>query len=399
VPRFRIGIVGGSLGGLNAACLLADAGHDVTVFERSSRQLEERGAGIGFLRASYRYPVERGGVDLADISVATDHIRYLARDDSVSVDLNHRYLFSSWNTLYRHMLACFQRNGGADRYCLGHDLVDFDTDNDRASARFGNGARFDGDLLVAADGIGSLVRSRLLPSAAPRYAGYVAWRGMVAESDLAPAVVERLGNAITYHVSANSHILVYPIPDLEGRVEPGRRLINFVWYRNYLDGGDLADLLTDTDGRVRELSVPPGSVSARHVNEMKATARARLPATINSVIEATELPFVQVIYDIAIDRMAFGRVCLIGDAAFAVRPHAAAGTAKAADDAWALAEELELVDGDKPVLDAWETGRLELGRNLLARTRRIGERSQVTNTWDPHDSDNLFGLHTPGDLP
>ena len=38
--------------------------------------------------------------------------------------------------------------------------------------------------------------------------------------------------------------------------------------------------------------------------------------------------------------MAFGRVCLIGDAAFAVRPHAAAGTAKAADDGWALAEEL-----------------------------------------------------------
>ena len=33
--------------------------------------------------------------------------------------------------------------------------------------------------------------------------------------------------------------------------------------------------------------------------------------------------------------MAFGRICLIGDAAFAVRPHAAAGTAKAAADGWA----------------------------------------------------------------
>ena len=46
----------------------------------------------------------------------------------------------------------------------------------------------------------------------------------------------------------------------------------------------------------------------------------------------------QVVYDIDVPRMALGRVCLIGDAAFAVRPHAAAGTAKAAADGWALAE-------------------------------------------------------------
>jgi hypothetical protein len=46
--------------------------------------------------------------------------------------------------------------------------------------------------------------------------------------------------------------------------------------------------------------------------------------------------------------MAFGRTCLIGDAAFAVRPHAAAGTAKAAEDGWVLAEELASADGDVP---------------------------------------------------
>ncbi len=41
--------------------------------------------------------------------------------------------------------------------------------------------------------------------------------------------------------------------------------------------------------------------------------------------------------DIAVRNMAFGRVALIGDAAFAARPHAAAGTAKAAADASSLA--------------------------------------------------------------
>ena len=48
----RIAIVGGSLGGLTAACLLRDDGHDVTIFERSPNELEERGAGIGFLPAN-----------------------------------------------------------------------------------------------------------------------------------------------------------------------------------------------------------------------------------------------------------------------------------------------------------------------------------------------------------
>ena len=61
----NISIVGGSLGGLTAACLLRDAGHEVVVFERSPVRLEQRGAGIGFLPATYRYLHDRAGVDLA----------------------------------------------------------------------------------------------------------------------------------------------------------------------------------------------------------------------------------------------------------------------------------------------------------------------------------------------
>ena len=257
MTTLEVGVVGGSLGGLTAACLLRDAGHDVTVFERSRRELEERGAGIGFLGATYRYLVERGGVDLADISVATDHIRYLDRHGSTAVDLGHRYLFSSWNTVYRNMLECFDR----DRYLLAHELVDFDQSTDGVVARFANGAAFEGDLLVAADGIGSMVRARLQPQARTDYAGYVAWRGMVPESSLPDDVVALFGDAVTYYVYANSHILIYPIPSVAGEVAAGRRLLNFVWYRNYLPGGDLEDLLTDRSGAVRELSVPPGAVA------------------------------------------------------------------------------------------------------------------------------------------
>jgi 2,6-dihydroxypyridine 3-monooxygenase len=94
--------------------------------------------------------------------------------------------------------------------------------------------------------------------------------------------------------------------------------------------------------------------------------------------------------------MVFGRTCLIGDAAWVARPHAAAGTAKAAADGWALAGALATHDSIPEALAAWEPGQMELGRQLVERTRRIGFRSQVSCTWDPTDPDFLFRLREEG---
>ncbi|MDH3303039.1 MAG: FAD-dependent monooxygenase [Acidimicrobiia bacterium] len=407
-----IAIVGGSIGGLTAACLLADSGHDVTVYERSSTELEQRGAGIGFLEATYRYLVERAAMALDEIGIATDHIRYLGRDGSVIHDAEHRYLFSSWNTVYRQLLdhwtgALAGSGGGVERYRLGHEMVGFDQDPDSVDVHFADRESITVDLLVCADGVGSTARSILQPDAQSTYAGYVAWRGMVQEAGLPAEVVEALSDAITYYVYTNSHILVYPIPGLDGSVAEGDRLINFVWYRNYAEGPELDELLTDCHGVHRELSIPPGAAADHHVSELRAHAAARLPPLLDEVVIRTAEPFLQVVYDIEVEQMAFGRVCLMGDAAFAVRPHAAAGSAKAADDAWALDRALRRVgsgradgrDGGVSVpeaLAAWEVDRLALGRSLLARTRDIGSRSQVTNTWRPGDPDLIFGLHAPG---
>jgi 2,6-dihydroxypyridine 3-monooxygenase len=395
--RLSIGVVGGSLGGLTAACLLRDAGHDVSVYERSGRKLEQRGAGIGLLAATSRYLVERAGLELDEISTTTGVIRHLRRDGSCEYESAHRYRFSSWNTVYRRLLDQWQPSP----YMLGSDMVDFEqrtgTAHDGVEITFASGDSASVDLLVCADGVGSLGRARLQPAAAEGYVGYVAWRGMVREADLTSDVAATLTDAITYYVYANSHILVYPIPGLDGSVEPGERLINFVWYRNYLPGADFDDLMIDNTGLRRHLSLPPGSVGTRHDAEVRAHAAARLPKVLASVVEATDELFVQVVYDIEVEQMAFGRVCLLGDAAFAVRPHAAAGTAKAADDAWMLTDALDSHPSVEQALCAWESTQLALGRNLLDRTRRIGRRSQVENTWTPGDPEFNFGLHAPGD--
>jgi 2-polyprenyl-6-methoxyphenol hydroxylase-like FAD-dependent oxidoreductase len=55
------------------------------------------------------------------------------------------------------------------------------------------------------------------------------------------------------------------------------------------------------------------------------------------LVAATPEPFLQTIVDIGVSRTVFGRACLLGDAAFVVRPHTAAAAAKAAGDSMSLA--------------------------------------------------------------
>src|SRR5258705_10404205 len=76
--------------------------------------------------------------------------------------------------------------------------------------------------------------------------------------------------------------------------------------------------------------------------------------------------------------MAFGRSCLIGDAAFALRPHIGVGTAKAADDAWQLGRALLGVTAryDPDRLKAWEIQQLPMARRALQRARAAGQSLQ-----------------------
>jgi 2,6-dihydroxypyridine 3-monooxygenase len=401
-------VIGGSLGGLTAALALRDAGCDVRVFERSSSALQARGAGIVVLDATLRYLTERGGYRPEDVCSVTDWIRFIDSDGSLLHERRYRNRFSSWNTLHRSLLRLFD----SDRYFLGSEIVSFDpadaagpagpadaadaADAPTASATLADGSRVQADLLVCADGISSTARAQLMPEITPKYAGYVAWRGTLPESSLSPPARKTLGDALTYQVLDHSHILVYPIPGQDGSPTAGDRLINMVWYVNVEAGTELDRLMTGRDGARRALSLPPGAATADAVAHLRQRAAASLAQPIAELVTAIPEPFVQVVCDIEVPRMVHGRACLIGDAAFAVRPHAAAGTAKAAEDGWALAEELTAAGGDIPAaLDAWERRQLKLGQTLLARTREIGDSSQFHAAFRPGDPNLIFGLHGP----
>ena len=87
----------------------------------------------------------------------------------------------------------------------------------------------------------------------------------------------------------------------------------------------------------------------------------------------------QPIYDLESPRLAFGRVAIIGDAAFVARPHVAAGVSKAADDAAALAAALDADDVQAALL-RFEAARLPVGHKIIGRARDLGSYLQATQT-------------------
>jgi 2,6-dihydroxypyridine 3-monooxygenase len=388
----RVLIAGGSIGGLTAAVLLRDLGCEVDVYERSGAALEDRGAGIVVLPVTERYFTERVG-DEGRVSLELTYWTYVDRDgDVLSADPDH-FRFSGWATIYRALLDVF----GPERYHLGHEMVGFNNDGDGVVARFGNGVSAKGDLLVCADGLQSTARSILLPGVEPGYAGYVAWRGTTPEADLSEKARADLADSMIYQVLDPGHILVYAIPDHQGRTSPPHRVINWVWYRNYPRGGSFEDLMLDRDGAQRAGTMPPGMMRDDHLAELRATAGRVLAPTLREVVLGCERPMIQAVFDLESPQMAFDRVCLIGDAAFGLRPHVAAGQAKACADAWALRDTLESCEGDiDRALARWEQTQLALGRHALERTRQMGNASQFDGKMVPGDPAWKFGLWEPG---
>jgi 2-polyprenyl-6-methoxyphenol hydroxylase-like FAD-dependent oxidoreductase len=98
-----------------------------------------------------------------------------------------------------------------------------------------------------------------------------------------------------------------------------------------------------------------------------------LPPPFAAAVAAEREPFIQAIFDYETPRMTHGRVALLGDAAFVVRPHTAMGVAKAAGDAMALRSGLaRLPYAD--ALQAYERERLPIGAEIASYGRRLGVR-------------------------
>lgn len=355
------------MGGLFAGILLRKAGWRVDIFEKVSQPLSGRGAGI-VTHAELRAVLEAAGVDpTKDLGVHVIGRKTLDRAGRVIGSFECPQIVTAWDRVFRMLREAFP----SENYHSGKEVAGIEDAEHTVTARFVDGSRAEGELLVAADGFRSTVRSQIFPQAQPSYAGYVAWRGLVDEQALSDEVRRELFDCLTFALPPREQMLGYPVAGQNNDLREGHRRYNFVWYRPATPE-QLKNMLTDETGREHPLSIAPTMIRKEVIASLHSATRELMPPQLQEAVLRTPLPFIQPIYDIETPHMAFGRVAILGDAACIGRPHVAAGVTKAAEDAMALASATATYADVPEALRAFERQRMPVNLRIVQRGLDLG---------------------------
>jgi 2-polyprenyl-6-methoxyphenol hydroxylase-like FAD-dependent oxidoreductase len=365
----RVFVVGGSIAGLLVSNLFHRGGWDVHVFERAAGVLQGRGAGITMLPGLVS-GLQAAGVNETEGSLGVELPGRIALDRAGNIVAERSFpqFMTSWRRLFEALRTALP----ADRYHGGVGLERIEQLPGGVSARFADGRQMEADLLIGADGLRSTVRTQFLPDLQPIYAGYIAWRCLCDESDLSVSTRELLFGRYAVCVVPGEQGIGYAVPGPDHSVERGKRQFNVVWYTPAREE-DLPPLMTDDAGRYHDNGIPPSLIRARVRVEMMEKAKKVLAPQFAEAIERSKVIFLQPIVDLESPKLVFGRVAIIGDAAYVARPHVAMGVPKAAGDAIALAKTFQQAGRDNEVgLGAFEAERLRIGANIITRGRYLG---------------------------
>ena len=254
--KLNIAVVGGSIGGLFAAVLLAQTGHRVTVHERSAHGLAKRGAGLvaqqelfDILRLARRRDAAEVGVVARERITLDRSGRVVYGDPSPQTQLSWDYIYEA----FRGLLP-------SDSYRLSSAVHSVTSDNELASVRFEDGREESFDLVIGADGLNSVARGFVDPGHSENsYAGYVTWRGLVPESSLPAASAQTLLDRFAFFNGPEAHMLGYLVPGPSGETAVGERRYNWVWYRP-LTASQLLSLKVDSGRPSSSTSLAPGQL-------------------------------------------------------------------------------------------------------------------------------------------
>jgi 2-polyprenyl-6-methoxyphenol hydroxylase-like FAD-dependent oxidoreductase len=367
-------VIGGSMSGLLAAIMLRRRGWTVDVFERVGSELAGRGAGI-VAQTELIARLKALGLETGDLGIRTKTRKLLDIDGRIALTTECPQVLTAWERVYRVLRDAFP----PQHYHRGRGLKAVEQNETRVLAHLTDGSTAEADVLVGADGLRSTVRGQCLPDVAPLYAGYCAWRALLPESAIPPDIHRELFESMVFCLPPGEQCLFYPVAGPNGDLRAGHRRSNVVWYRPADARSELPHLLTDDSGVTHSISIPPPLIRPDAITAMRAAAERLLPPQFRAIVRLIDEPILQPIYDLESSRLAFGRVAIVGDAAFVARPHVAAGVSKAADDAAALAEALDSADVVS-ALRRFEAERLPEGKKIIERARHLGAYLQATQS-------------------
>jgi 2-polyprenyl-6-methoxyphenol hydroxylase-like FAD-dependent oxidoreductase len=334
-------IVGGGIGGLSLAVALRHAGHDVVVLEQAPR-IDPVGAGItlfgnamsALARLGLRDAVAARGAPARQSAILTSKGAALAR---LPADL-----LDGATAVHRGDLQSVLAAAAGD-VRLGAEIVAVVQDADGVVARAANGAEERGDLLVGADGLGSVVRGAV-GEARRRYAGYTAWRGVASVAGEPGRLTESWG-----------------VGERFGLVDIGRGRTYWFATKNAPEG-------------------EPDEAGGRKAEILRRFSGWHDP--ISAVVEATDEAAIlrnDVYYLEPLPRWSAGRIVLVGDAAHATTPGVGQGAAQAIEDAVVLADQLARRTDLGVALAAYESARRARVAGVLKLSRQADAMAQLGN--------------------
>lgn len=346
-------IIGCGIAGPLAALFLQRVGFAATVFEASDRVRDDEGAflnlppnGMNVLKlleldgavASAGTPIDgltfhdRSGRQIGRVDSRADVERYGARQVVIRRGDLNRVLRE----------AAIER--GIEVH-FGRRLTRLDPAGDRPTAHFADGSQSTASLIIGCDGVHSRTRRGLLPHApAPAYTGLVDCGGVSATPDWPDTGLMRM----TFGKRA-----------FFGRLTAAGQTY---WFSNSAQPTEPArDGFDDASGETHR-----GQLLEFHGED---------PEPIPTIIRRAERIERWPIYDLAsLPTWHRGHVCLLGDAAHAISPHAGQGAALAMEDACVLALSLRDAPTPRAALAAFERTRRPRVQSLIRQARRTGDR-------------------------
>jgi salicylate hydroxylase len=353
----KIAVIGGGIGGLSAAVALRQAGFEADVYEQAS-ELTEIGGGINMgpnaARILYRLGLGEG-LDREGVRPVGSHQRRWQDGRTLQrASLNPlcEELYGAPHiTIHRaDLLAVIAAGFPAEHVHLGHRLVGLADRGEGVEAWFENGAHIKADVLVGADGIHSAVRAALFGEEEPRFAGCVAYRGLVPAPRIADLGLD-LGS--------------------QSWVGPGAHLVHY-----FVSRGLLLNFVgwTEHDTWNRE------DWTDRATVERALAAFEGWHPQVRRVIAAAETCFIWALFDRdPLPHWSVGHTTLLGDACHPMYPFMGQGAAQAIEDGAALAACLA-AGADDPA-----TALVRYERLRLPRVTRLQEMSRA----------NKYRFHMP----
>lgn len=391
-------IIGGGIGGLAAALCLHDKGIEVEVFERS-REIRELGVGINTLPHAIKELAALGLLDALDrVGIRTHELIYTNRFGQ-QIWREPRGLDAGFDvpqfSIHRGRLQgvlyeAVRERIGDDHIHVGHDCVDVSQNEARATAHFCVGGEaqnlvdHDGDLIIAADGIHSVIRGKFYDDEGPpRWNGIMLWRGA---TEWQPFLT---GRSMVIAGGMAAKLVLYPISN--ETEDPDKVLMNWAVGAKLGDGASPPPRREDwsREGALEEVLPFVDDVFSFDLLDPAALIRATETFYEYPMCDRDPIPV-----------WSFGRITLMGDAAHPMYPVGSNGASQAVLDARCLADRLTDTEGVEAALKAYEAERQPVTAEIVHTNRQGGPERviDVVTERAPDGFDELDDVASPQEL-